>query len=59
MMPTTQSYPMPLFAEGEDDVFVGRIRKDPDHPTGFHMWVVTDNLIKRCCTQFSANCRSS
>lgn len=44
--PAQQSYPMPLFAEGVDDVFVGRIRKDPDHPTGFHMWVVTDNLLK-------------
>ena len=44
--PKTQSYPMPLFSEGKDDVFVGRLRKDPDHPAGFHMWVVTDNLIK-------------
>ena len=44
--PAQQSYPMPVFAEGEDDVFVGRIRKDPDHPAGFHMWVVTDNLLK-------------
>lgn len=42
----TQTYPMPLFAEGEDDVFVGRLRKDPDTPTGFHLWVVTDNLLK-------------
>lgn len=42
----TQSYPMPLFAEGKDEVFVGRIRKDPDHPTGFHMWIVSDNLLK-------------
>jgi aspartate-semialdehyde dehydrogenase len=41
-----QEYPMPLFSEGKDDVFVGRLRKDPDHPAGFHMWVVTDNLIK-------------
>ena len=44
--PTKQSYPMPLFAEGKDEVFVGRIRKDPDHPAGFHMWVVSDNLLK-------------
>ncbi|MFD1928650.1 aspartate-semialdehyde dehydrogenase [Sporosarcina siberiensis] len=44
--PDKQSYPMALFAEGEDAVFVGRIRKDPDHPNGFHMWVVTDNLLK-------------
>lgn len=44
--PSQQSYPMPVFAEGVDEVFVGRIRKDPDHPAGFHMWVVTDNLLK-------------
>lgn len=42
----TQSYPMPLFAEGKDEVFVGRLRKDPDHPTGFHLWIVSDNLLK-------------
>jgi len=42
----TQTYPMPLLSEGEDHVFVGRLRKDPDHPSGFHMWVVTDNLLK-------------
>ena len=44
--PSTQSYPMPLFAEGKDEVFVGRIRKDPNHPAGFHMWIVSDNLLK-------------
>jgi aspartate-semialdehyde dehydrogenase len=44
--PATQSYPMPLFAEGLDEVFVGRIRKDPNHPLGFHMWIVSDNLLK-------------
>lgn len=42
----TQSYPMPLFAEGKDEVFVGRLRKDPDHKAGFHLWIVTDNLLK-------------
>jgi aspartate-semialdehyde dehydrogenase len=44
--PQTQTYPMPLFAEDKEEVFVGRIRKDPDHPAGFHMWIVTDNLLK-------------
>jgi len=44
--PANQSYPMPLFAEGKDDVFVGRVRKDPDHPAGFHLWIVSDNLLK-------------
>ncbi|MBE1553409.1 aspartate-semialdehyde dehydrogenase [Sporosarcina limicola] len=44
--PSKQLYPMPLFAEGKDEVFVGRIRKDPDHPAGFHLWIVSDNLLK-------------
>lgn len=44
--PSTQSYPTPLSAEGKRDVFVGRIRKDLDHEKGFHLWVVSDNLLK-------------
>lgn len=44
--PSKQLYPMPLFAEGRDEVFVGRIRKDPEHPAGFHLWIVSDNLLK-------------
>ncbi|MBB4823878.1 aspartate-semialdehyde dehydrogenase [Sporosarcina luteola] len=44
--PSTQLYPMPLFAEDEDDVFVGRVRKDPNEEKGFHMWIVSDNLLK-------------
>ncbi|KGX83288.1 aspartate-semialdehyde dehydrogenase [Pontibacillus marinus] len=44
--PSTQSYPTPLSAEGKRDVFVGRIRKDLDHDKGFHLWVVSDNLLK-------------
>lgn len=44
--PAAQTYPMPLFAENKDEVFVGRIRKDPDHPRGFHLWIVADNLLK-------------
>lgn len=44
--PSSQLYPMPLYAEGKDEVFVGRIRKDPTQPTGFHMWIVSDNLLK-------------
>lgn len=42
----TQTYPMPVFAEGKDEVFVGRVRKDPDNPAGFHLWIVSDNLLK-------------
>lgn len=44
--PANQEYPMPLYAENKDEVFVGRIRKDPENPTGFHMWIVSDNLLK-------------
>ncbi len=42
--------PMPLMAEGKDDVFVGRIRRDPTVPHGLHLWVVADNLRKGAAT---------
>ncbi|BDG79997.1 aspartate-semialdehyde dehydrogenase [Bacillus subtilis] len=41
-----QLYPMPADAVGKNDVFVGRIRKDLDRANGFHLWVVSDNLLK-------------
>lgn len=44
--PEHQQYPMPYFAEDQDDVFVGRVRKDPSNSKGFHMWIVSDNLLK-------------
>ncbi|SET39975.1 aspartate-semialdehyde dehydrogenase [Salinibacillus kushneri] len=44
--PNTQTYPTPLSAEGKRDVFVGRIRQDMDQSNGFHLWVVSDNLLK-------------
>lgn len=44
--PKTQTYPTPLEAQDKKEVFVGRIRKDLDNEKGFHMWVVTDNLVK-------------
>lgn len=44
--PEQQVYPMPAFCVGKNDVFVGRIRKDLDNDKGFHMWVVSDNLLK-------------
>ncbi len=43
---TQQEYPMPIFAEGEDPVYVGRIRQDLDNKKGFHLWIVSDNLLK-------------
>ena len=44
--PENQIYPMPANCVGKNDVFVGRIRKDLDEGRGFHMWVVSDNLLK-------------
>lgn len=44
--PENQVYPMPADAVGKNDVFVGRIRKDLDQDNGFHLWVVSDNLLK-------------
>ncbi|WP_018660153.1 aspartate-semialdehyde dehydrogenase [Heyndrickxia acidiproducens] len=44
--PEEQIYPMAVKAVGKMDTFVGRIRKDPDDSKGFHMWVVSDNLLK-------------
>ncbi len=44
--PANQVYPMPANCVGKNDVFVGRIRKDLDNDHGFHMWVVSDNLLK-------------
>ncbi len=41
-----QVYPMPINSVNKNDVFVGRIRQDLDNDRGFHMWVVSDNLLK-------------
>lgn len=43
-------YPMPKYAEGKDDVFVGRIRRDMSQENGLNMWVVADNLRKGAAT---------
>lgn len=48
--PTTNSYPMPKYAEGKDDVFVGRIRRDETQENTINMWVVADNLRKGAAT---------
>jgi aspartate-semialdehyde dehydrogenase len=42
--------PMPLHAVGRDEVFVGRIRRDPTVPNGLNLWVVADNLRKGAAT---------
>ncbi len=48
--PTTNTYPMPLYAKGKNDVFVGRIRRDESQPKTLNMWVVADNLRKGAAT---------
>ncbi len=48
--PDTNTYPMPLYAEDKDDVFVGRIRRDESQPNTINMWIVTDNLRKGAAT---------
>jgi aspartate-semialdehyde dehydrogenase len=44
--PRDNFYPMPKDVEGKDEVFVGRIRKDPFVKNGLWLWVVADNLLK-------------
>ena len=39
-------YPMPLFVEGEKEVFVGRIRKSINNTKEINLWLSCDNLIK-------------
>jgi aspartate-semialdehyde dehydrogenase len=45
-----KTYPMPIYAEGKDDVFVGRIRRDYSQPNSLNMWIVADNLRKGAAT---------
>ncbi len=46
----TYTYPMPMYAQGKDDVFVGRIRRDESQPNSLNMWIVADNLRKGAAT---------
>ena len=46
----TFTYPMPIYAQGKDDVFVGRIRRDESQPNTIDMWIVADNLRKGAAT---------
>ncbi len=48
--PTTNTYPMAKYAEGKDDVFVGRIRRDESQENTLNMWIVADNLRKGAAT---------
>ena len=48
--PKVNSYPMPIFAHGKDDVFVGRIRRDESAEKTLNLWIVSDNLRKGAAT---------
>lgn len=46
----TNTYPMPIYAKGKDDVFVGRIRRDYSKENSLNLWIVSDNLRKGAAT---------
>ncbi len=48
--PSDNEYPMPIDAEGKDDVFVGRIRRDETQDKTLNLWIVSDNLRKGAAT---------
>jgi aspartate-semialdehyde dehydrogenase len=48
--PSENAYPMPIYAYGKDEVFVGRIRRDYSQPNTLNCWVVADNLRKGAAT---------
>ena len=48
--PPSHGYPTARAAAGRDEVFVGRIRRDPSHPRALNLWVVSDNLLKGAAT---------
>ncbi|MBI4398050.1 MAG: aspartate-semialdehyde dehydrogenase [Candidatus Omnitrophica bacterium] len=48
--PANKKYPMPIYVEGHDETFVGRIREDISHPSAITLWLVSDNLRKGAAT---------
>ncbi len=48
--PGGNKYPMPLLAQGRDEIFVGRLRMDPSNPNTLNCWIVSDNLRKGAAT---------
>jgi len=48
--PDTNTYPMPIYAHGKNEVFVGRIRRDFSQPKSLNFWIVADNLRKGAAT---------
>ena len=48
--PETNSYPMPIYSKGKDEVFVGRLRRDFSQENSLNLWIVSDNLRKGAAT---------
>jgi aspartate-semialdehyde dehydrogenase len=48
--PAENSYPMPIYCSGKNEVFVGRIRRDFSQPNSLNCWIVADNLRKGAAT---------
>lgn len=48
--PDTNTYPMPIYANGKDAVFVGRVRRDESQANTLNLWIVADNLRKGAAT---------
>ena len=48
--PSSNIYPLAEFADGKDEVFVGRIRRDESVDNGLNLWVVADNIRKGAAT---------
>ena len=48
--PAKNLYPMPITAHHKDEVFVGRVRRDPSQPRTLNLWVVADNIRKGAAT---------
>jgi len=48
--PAAARYPMAIEAAGKDEVFVGRIRRDPGNERALDLWIVSDNLRKGAAT---------
>src|SRR5690606_28934641 len=48
--PSAHLYPMALYAQNTDAVYVGRLRKDEGHPCTLNLWIVSDNLRKGAAT---------
>jgi len=49
-IPNRDIYPMPIWTHDRDEVFVGRIRRDPTAPNALNLWIVSDNIRKGAAT---------